>query len=135
MRIRFAVVGTDLKIFNANSSTLLETLKLGIDGFSGIMANFHPRLYSYLIKHYVTDLEKVSDLQQFLGFSSVLEKQLYPVNAKYYLQLEGVNINTTSRTQDDSRFSDADKLVIEQFRNLSNQVLASCYAASSVIAV
>ena len=35
-----AVRGSQLKIFNANSATLLDSMKFGISGFSGVMANF-----------------------------------------------------------------------------------------------
>lgn len=38
-----------LKLYNANSATLLETLSLGIDGYCGGMANFHPALYDWLL--------------------------------------------------------------------------------------
>ena len=38
--------GTGLKIFNANGATLLESLKLGCAGYSGVMANFHTRFYA-----------------------------------------------------------------------------------------
>ena len=37
-----AVEGTNLKIYNANSVTLLESLKVGVEGYSGVMANHHP---------------------------------------------------------------------------------------------
>lgn len=47
-----AVKNTNLKIFNANSTSLLETLKSGVDGYSGVMANFHPELYSWLINNW-----------------------------------------------------------------------------------
>lgn len=40
-----AVEGMGLKIYNANSASLLETLKMGCAGFSGVMANFHPEIY------------------------------------------------------------------------------------------
>src|SRR5699024_7777998 len=36
--------GSTVLLFNANTSTLLETLHLGAAGFSGVMANFHPEL-------------------------------------------------------------------------------------------
>ena len=49
-----AVEGLGLKIYNANSATLLESLRAGCAGFSGVMANFHPELYSWLCKNYKT---------------------------------------------------------------------------------
>ena len=46
------IKGSKLKLFNANSSTLLETLELGASGFSGVMANFHADLYVWLCRNY-----------------------------------------------------------------------------------
>lgn len=70
-----------LKIFNANSASLLETLKMGCAGFSGVMANFHPEIYSWLCKNFEKEPEKAKKVQAFLGFASLAECQLYPVNA------------------------------------------------------
>ena len=38
------VAGSRVHIANANSQTLLESMKAGCSGFSGVMANFHPEL-------------------------------------------------------------------------------------------
>lgn len=52
MKAKLEVIkGTNLKLFNANTSTLLETLELGASGYSGVMANFHPELYVKLSSH------------------------------------------------------------------------------------
>ncbi len=65
-----AVDGMGLKIFNANSASLLETLKMGCAGFSGVMANFHPEIYSWLCKNFEKEPEKAKKIQAFLGFAS-----------------------------------------------------------------
>lgn len=114
-----AVKGSSLKIFNANSATLLDSLKLGCAGFSGVMANFHPELYSELCKIYNKDEEKAQRIQNFIGFSSVAECQCYPVNAKYYLSLEGLDINIDSRSKDKSEFTSSRKAEINQMRALT----------------
>ena len=98
-----AVDGMGLKIFNANSASLLETLKMGCAGFSGVMANFHPEIYSWLCKNFEKEPEKAKKVQAFLGFASLAECQLYPVNAKYYLSLEGVPMGYNCRSKDASR--------------------------------
>ena len=82
-----AVKGTPLKIFNANSATLLESLKMGCSGFSGVMANFHADMYGWLCKNFKEQPEKAELMQAFLGFASVIECQVYPVNAKYHMNL------------------------------------------------
>ena len=111
-----AVEGTNIKIFNANSATLLESLKIGIAGFSGVMANFHPDLYVWLVEHWREEPEKARKVQDFLGFASLAEQQMYPVNAKYYLQLNGIPVSVCGRTQDGCRFDAADRMIMEQLK-------------------
>lgn len=75
--------GTHLKLFNANSSTLLESLQKGGNGFSGVMANFHADLYVWLCENYETYPDKARLVADFLTVASMIERQVYPVNAKY----------------------------------------------------
>lgn len=103
-----------LKLFNANSATLLDTLKLGCAGFSGVMANFHPELYSWLCKNYAKEPQKAQAVQDFVGFASLAECQQYPVNAKYHLSLCGVDIGYKCRTRDAAAFLPNNKAEIEQ---------------------
>ncbi len=114
-----AVKGSELKIYNANSATLLDSLKLGCAGFSGVMANFHPELYSELCNIFRNDPEKAQKIQNFVGFFSVAECQCYPVNAKYYLSLEGLDINIDSRARDKAEFTPNRMAEIEQMRELT----------------
>ena len=110
-----AVKGSNLKIFNANAATLTESLKMGCHGYSGVMANFHPHLYSALIKAFnENNTEKVEFLQNLVGFFSVAECQCYPVNAKYYLGLDGVNIGINTRTRNPAELTQSRKLEIDQ---------------------
>ncbi len=111
-----AIEGTPLKLYNAHIATLLESLKDGAAGFSGIMANFHPDLYVWLTKNiYHPNAEK---LQHVLTAASLLERQLYPVNAKYYLQkYEKLPITTFCRNQDD-------RLLVPNFIEEIDQVTA-----------
>lgn len=121
-----AVRGSDLKIFNANSATLLESLKLGCAGFSGVMANFHPEIYAKLYNIFKTEPEKAELLQSFIGFFSVAECQCYPVNAKYYLSLEGLDINIDSRSRNKAEFTPSRMAEIRQMRVLT-QLFESKY--------
>jgi len=111
-----AVKGTDLKIYNANSATLLETLKIGVEGYSGVMANFHPDLYVWLCNNWSTRPEIAEKLQSVLGLASVIEYQYYPVNAKYHLQLEGLDIKLESRAKKAGEFSYSKKLEVRQLK-------------------
>lgn len=111
-----AVKGTGLKIYNAHAGTLLESLKMGCSGYSGVMANFHPEIYGWLCKNFVNEPEKAQQVQNFLGFASLAECQIYPVNAKYYLGLEGLDVGYTSRAKDSLLFTQARKTEIDQMR-------------------
>ncbi len=118
-----AVKGSTIKFYNANAATLLESLRMGCDGYSGVMANFHPDLYSALIKaNNEGDNEKADFLQNLVGFFSVVECQCYPVNAKYYLSLEGLDITYNSRTRNPAEFLDCRKLEIDQMYKLTKDL-------------
>ena len=118
-----AVKGSPIKIYNANAATLLESLRMGCDGYSGVMANFHPDLYSKLIKaNNEGDDEKAEFLQNLLGFFSVTECQCYPVNAKYYLTLDGLNITYNSRARSAAELTQSRRLEIEQMYAFTKEI-------------
>ncbi|MBP3543418.1 MAG: dihydrodipicolinate synthase family protein [Lachnospiraceae bacterium] len=111
------VEGSRLKLYNANSTTLLKSLRAGAVGFSGVMANFHPKLYVYLCEHFKE--KEVEELQAFLAIASLIERQYYPVNAKYYIQkYTGVPITTFSRRQDDKGLTETFKMEVDMLRCL-----------------
>ena len=115
-----AVKGTNLKIYNANSATLLESLKMGCAGYSGVMANFHPDLYVWLVNNFDKEPAKAKMMSDFLGATSTIECQCYPVNSKYHMNLEGVVMTTKSRTQDDALLTSSRKLEIEQLHGMTD---------------
>lgn len=117
-----AVKGTNLKIFNANSATILESLKLGCAGFSGVMANFHSDLYVWLCQNFEKEPEKAQMVQDFVGLASVIERQCYPVNAKYHMNLEGVSMNLFSRSKDMAELTSAGRLEVEELQRMTNWV-------------
>lgn len=114
-----AVEGSPLKLYNANTATLLESLRLGVAGYSGVMANFHPELYVWLDRNWRTQPDRADDLANVLTMASFIEKQWYPVNAKYYLQLEGVYDSIHSRSRDDRALTATHRLEVEQLRRLT----------------
>jgi 4-hydroxy-tetrahydrodipicolinate synthase len=115
-----AVRGSRLKIFNANSATLLESLRLGAAGFSGVMANFHPDLYARLMRIWEEKPQEAEQLSDFLSIASLIEKQLYPVNAKYYLMLEGNVKHYHSRSKNHRDFTAVNRLEVEQLRRFTS---------------
>ena len=95
-----AIQGTNLKLYNANTSTLLESLKRGTTGYSGVMANFHPKLYAWLCEHY--NDKNAEELSDILTMMSLIERQKYPTNAKFYLrEIAGLPITSKCRTRKD----------------------------------
>lgn len=110
-----AAKGTKLKIFNANGATLLETLQAGCKGYSGVMANFHPEIFSWLCKNYEKEPKKAEKVQEFLGFASTFECQCYPVSAKYHMNLCGVKMNIDCRCRDAAEFGYSRRKETEQF--------------------
>ena len=98
--------GTPMGLYNANTATLLDSLRAGVAGYSGIMANFHPELYAWLLKNFRREPEKAELVQALLTSCAMIEKQLYPVNAKYHLSaLKGLAMTTVCRTQDNHLLS------------------------------
>lgn len=120
-----AVKGGNIKIFNANSATLLESLKLGVAGFSGVMANFHPDLYVWLCRNWDKEPQKAQKLQNFLGVASMAEARLYPVSAKYHMQLEGLKVLTNGRSQKHELFTLSNRLEMEQLYSLGKDYRTS----------
>ena len=113
------IKGSKLKLFNANSSTLLETLELGASGFSGVMANFHADLYVWLCRNYRNEPDKARTLADFLTMASLIERQVYPVNAKYAQQKMGNFGSIYTRTKDASLLDPTGKLEVDQLMRLT----------------
>lgn len=125
IRQRIKVIeGSKLKLFNANTTTLLDSLKAGAAGFSGVMMNFHPELYAWLMRSWRTQPERAQTVQDFLTVFSLIELQVYPINAKYHLQaIEGVLNSTFTRTKPDSLLSATGKEEIWQLSRAAGAVL------------
>lgn len=113
------IKGTQLKLFNANTSTLMETLELGASGFSGVMANFHPELYVWLTEEYEKQPGKARRMADFLTVASLIERQVYPVNAKYYQKEIGNFATVYTRTKDAALLNTTCKMEVEQLVRLT----------------
>lgn len=117
-----AVKGSRLQLYIANNPHLLETMQLGGSGYSGILANFQPELYSWLTDHWEQEPEKAQMLQNYLGASCLYEGRHYPTSAKYYVQLEGLDISLRSRTLQRSDFRVTHQREVEQLRRFNGFV-------------
>ena len=91
--------GSEFGLYNANTTALLESVKRGAAGFSGVMLSFHPRLYRRMFELMDTDGARAEELQGFLTMFSEIERQYYPVNAKHFLKGEGVLASAYTRTK------------------------------------
>lgn len=111
---------SECMLFNANEQTLLYSLRCGYAGYSGIMANFHPDILAWLYDHYMTDnAEELSDILSMMAFT---ESPAYPCTAKYYLNLEGFDMATDSRTSDKKLLTEYQKYVVKQMYNLNQSL-------------
>ena len=110
--------GSGLKLFNANTATLLDSLRGGAAGFSGVMGNFHPELYVWLCQNYESSPKTAQKLQELLTVCSLIENSEYPVCAKYHLQLEGLSIGLYSRSSKVEDFTEAFQINVRHLRGL-----------------
>lgn len=110
-----------MRLFNANTATYLDSLKMGCDGFCGVMLNMHPKLYRYLSDHYLSDPHKTRRLQNFLTTASLVERQQYPDNAKYHMQLSGLPLHLYSRVNGDKELSPLFKREINHLYELTEE--------------
>lgn len=92
--------GTPLKLFNANAATLYDSLCHGAAGYSGIMANYHPELYCWLISHMESEKETAKLLADVLTLAAMIEMRIYPVSAKYHMNLLGLPMELVTRSAD-----------------------------------
>lgn len=116
-----AIEGTQLKLYNANTATLLESLQAGACGYSGVMANFHPDLYVWLCDNFKKYPKEASLLTDALTMCSYIEKQWYPVNAKVALQGLGI-MGTMTRTKDPKAMTPTFDLEVRQLMELSAEM-------------
>ena len=107
-----------LRLFNANTTTLLDSLKGGAAGFSGVMANFHPDLYVWLCHNWRDEPAQAKLLQAALTLCSQIDHQLYPVNAKAHLQARGLPVTLFTRAQNHHDYSPLIASEVEQMEEL-----------------
>lgn len=115
LKQRISLLGDSrFALFNAHTTTLLSSLRLGASGFSGIMANFHPELYVRLHSIWQNKPDDAETLQAALTLLSCLDMQSYPVNAKTYLQMRGLPVQEHSRVNNRRNLTEAHLLELKQ---------------------
>lgn len=113
--------GSGCELYNANAQTLLQTVRDGAAGYSGIMANFHPEIYNWLCKN--PDSEKADLVQSFVCMSAFTEYLAYPCTSKIYLNKNlGLPIKPYSRTKDYHLATKYHTDCIDQMEYLTNHI-------------
>ena len=90
---------TILSLYNAHAGSLLESLRAGVLGFSGIDSNIYPDLYSWMCDNWDEEPDISEELQKFLVWGRITIDIKYPLSAKEFLVLSGVIENSTTRLE------------------------------------
>ncbi len=117
-----AIKGTPLRLYNANTATLLDSLQNGAAGYSGVMANFHPELYVWLCRNLRKDPVQAALVSDFLTIASFIEHKPYPVNAKYHQQLIGNFSSLYTRTRSAADLDETNRSEVRQLKELSDMI-------------
>ena len=119
---RIALLHGRIQLFNANCATALETLQSGADGFSGIMANFHPDLLVWMYENYRQQPEKARQLSAMLSVMSMAEGCQHPIGAKYHMNLVGVPMELRCRVKNADCFDKMNRHTIEDLKTMEEVV-------------
>lgn len=119
------VKDSGLQLFNANTATLLQSLRDGGCGFSGVMANFHADLYTALYRFFREGDPRADRLQSFLTLASLEETQLYPACCKEHLQYLGVPAAITTRAKNTAEWNATLALGVKALWDMEEEVRAA----------
>ena len=115
-----------LGLYNANSMTLLESLRAGAAGFSGVMANLHPEIYRWLYDNWRREPEKAEKVQSALTLLSSLESQGYPICAKQHMNDVGVKMTLISRSREAEAFGYVQRETLRQAEIAEDWIMSLC---------
>ena len=114
-----AVKGTPLKIYNADSSLMYGFLKMGGHGHCGVMLNFHPELYRWMMDNWNEDRQLAEQMQQLMTITAHIERQCYPRSAKYALGRRGVPIGPLCRRDNAGEWCESCARSVEDMEKLT----------------
>jgi 4-hydroxy-tetrahydrodipicolinate synthase len=128
-----AVKETKFGVYNADTTTALDSLESGSRGISPISANFYPELYSYLLKEYFENgrTEKLNHLHAFLTMMDRVTHSFYPYSAKLFLVKRGLKIETNTRIPHET-MTNVDNLRLQALMD-SFKALAEMYEIDLVL--
>ena len=114
-----------MQLFNANTATLLQSMRDGGCGFSGVMANFHADLYATLYRFHLSNDSRANSLQAFLTLASLMETQLYPTCCKEHLHYLGIPASLTTRSRNTAEWNDTLAMEVKALSILEDEVRSS----------
>lgn len=113
--------GTSFKLLNANCQTLLESMRSGAGGYCGVMCNYHPKLYAWLGKNYLS--QKADFIQSVIGTFGFTESGLpYPLTAKYHMTLSGITTENLARNRNSDALTEYAKECTRQMKHATDQL-------------
>lgn len=121
-----------LGLYNANTMTLLQSLRDGAAGFSGVMGNLHPELYGWLYRNWRSQPQRAEELQALLTLLSSLEGQGYPICAKQHMNDDHVPMTLLARSQPASAFGYAQREVLRQAEIVERMARRLCGMKASI---
>jgi 4-hydroxy-tetrahydrodipicolinate synthase len=99
----------------------LETLRSGVDGYCGIMCNFHPKLYAWLGHNYEEHPETADLVQSVIGTFGFTEVGLpYPLTAKYHMNLCGIPTENVARNRKSEELTDYGRSCMQQMKTATD---------------
>lgn len=119
--------GSGIELYNANAATLYESLEAGAAGYSGIMLNMMPEVFTLLRSSVAKggNLARAKKAAELISATSVIEYQNYPANAKRMLKRHGIFETTVVRNgkpplteSQEKETDDFEKTVMEAYIRL-----------------
>ncbi len=94
-----ACMGSKLKLFNAHTPDVLDTMRHHGAGTSTIASNFYPELYAFICKYanHRSYQEKIELVNNFILENEKVVGNKYRISAKYFMNLRGVPMHVNSR--------------------------------------
>lgn len=115
---------TGLLLYNANAQTLLPSLHSGAAGYCGVMANFHPDLYVWLVHNFQKYPVEAAYVAELASMTAFTESLAYPITAKYHLNhIEKLPINLYARSRKAEEFTPYHAMCVTQMDELVRRTM------------
>lgn len=112
-----ALSGSGVKLYNANTATLLASLEAGAAGYCGTSANYFPALLVELVACFHSDPLRARKLQAVCDLLQHHVDYKYPAAAKRFLSFEGVAMTDFCRVAMTAKLLPEDTAELLNLRN------------------